>query len=91
MSQPAQPSKAALYVKARQEGLGAREAARRAGYAHGVPSATARRLWSMVQALKGQPELRSLFQRKATEQRARQRSARQWTRAISLVAEGAEG
>ncbi|MFB6351802.1 MAG: hypothetical protein ABEN55_21650 [Bradymonadaceae bacterium] len=41
------------YVLFRLDGYGAREAARRAGLAGGVPSPGARQLWKMVRAERG--------------------------------------
>ena len=50
-------ARADLYVAARLRGEGAREAARSAGYVHGVPAAGARELWLMASALREIPEI----------------------------------
>ena len=50
-------SKADEYVRARLRGEGCRKAARTAGFAGGVPSADARRMWKMAQAVIEQPEI----------------------------------
>lgn len=45
-----------VYVHLRLEGLGAREAARDAGYAHGVPSSRARKIYEAARKVKGNSE-----------------------------------
>lgn len=46
-------SLAVRYVRLRAEGKGSREAAREAGYAHGVPSTKALCLWRAYRTIEG--------------------------------------
>jgi hypothetical protein len=45
-------NKTTKYVTARHDGMGAREAAKAAGYTHGVPSARARELYAAAVLLR---------------------------------------
>lgn len=49
-------SMAVRYCQCRLDGMGAREAARDVGYAGGVPSPSARRLWDAVKKVRQIPE-----------------------------------
>lgn len=51
-----EPKPFEIYVRFRLAGLGVREAARDAGYAHGVPSARARQIFAAACKVKGNAE-----------------------------------
>lgn len=74
-------------------GLGARAAAREAGFMGGCPSADARSLWKRIEALREMPELKEAVgaeRVKLERQRAQLDEAleghREWARALELLA-----
>lgn len=78
------------YVQLRLEGVGTREAARRAGYAHGRPSPGARAVWARVEQLRsgGGDELREHLAENLTVARRRLDAAQRWVQALECLKDG---
>lgn len=78
-------TKVEKYLRGRLEGLGTREAARRAGYRQGVPSPRARRVWKKIEALQEQPDMLELLGTKVRKQAERTQANREWLYAGRFV------
>lgn len=76
-----------VYVRFRLEGLGAREAARDAGYAHGVPSARARQIFEAACKVRGNPEADRWVRKRLEELEAEVAELRALKAAIDVINE----
>jgi hypothetical protein len=74
-------TKADRYVELRRAGHGVREAAREAGFKHGVPSTQARQLYARVELAVSDPSIVEAAHRQATRARAELKAANQWIKA----------
>ena len=78
------------YVRWRLKGKGAREAARRAGFRAGVPSAGARYLWKVTETVQEVQGLEAAAARESKDMRQRVRHLRASARTHAAIREAKE-
>lgn len=78
-------TKAELYVQHKQEGKGTREAARLAGFKHGVPSQQARELLERVKLVEAAPQICVAAVEQVRKAKVNLSQGRQWLQAAKVA------
>lgn len=78
-------TKAELYVEHKRDGRGTREAARLAGFKHGVPSQQARALLERVELVEETPQICEAAVEQVRKAKRNLAQGRQWLQAGKIV------